>query len=90
MRLWVSFAHYQPTKMDVSEVVDVDSVKASIANYLGLPGIHHARLVLHRLQGAALDPMRSLSDQGVAEGERCWLELLPTVEVPLLHSCDCI
>ena len=61
-------------------MVDVDSVKASIASDLGLGTIHHARLVLHRLQGAALDPMRSLRDQGVVEGERCWLELLPPVE----------
>ena len=72
------FRHWQ---MDVSEVSDVDSVKATIAAHLGLDHIHHARLVLHRLQGSALDPMRSLRDRGVVEGERCWLELLPAVEM---------
>lgn len=69
------------TQVDVPDNVDVDSVKSAIVESLGLREIHHARLVMNRMNNISLDPFRSLREQGVIEGERCWLELLPPVDV---------
>ena len=92
MILWITFEHYQPTKVDVSNTADVDNVKAFIGESLGLDRIHHARLVLYRHNRVQLDPMRSLLQQGVSDGERCFLTLLPPVNVgsPRETVCEVI
>ena len=79
MKIWVSMAHLQTTKVEVSQDVDVDSVKDVILERMGV-NILPARVVLRRADGSILDPMRTLARQQVYEGEHCELELLPPVE----------
>merc|ERR1711865_822868 len=72
-------AHLQTTKVEVSQDVDVDSVKDVILERMGV-NILPARVVLRRADGSILDPMRTLARQQVYEGEHCELELLAPVE----------
>ena len=81
MKLWVSFGHLQPTKVDVSPDADVDAVKDTILQRMGVAGILPARILLRRADGSVLDPMRSLARQSVYEGEHCEMELLPPIEI---------
>eukprot|EP00658_Telonema_sp_P-2_P065619 TRINITY_DN5481_c0_g1_i1.p1 TRINITY_DN5481_c0_g1~~TRINITY_DN5481_c0_g1_i1.p1 ORF type:complete len:184 (-),score=32.96 TRINITY_DN5481_c0_g1_i1:352-903(-) len=81
MKLWVTFAHLQPTKVEISPDIDVDAVKDTILSRMGVTGMPSARVLLRRADGSPLDPMRSLARQAVYEGEHCELELLPPIEL---------